>query len=127
MSLGKTSTETRALVTAPSMKPDALAVVPLRKSKRSESAQRHIRKPYTVLKSKFRLLRSSEPEGIFGQTYFKLIYVNKWRDVNLRAFDSAKYRNVDLKDKWKTLVHTARISPQQRRGQPVPQELHDRV
>jgi hypothetical protein len=30
-------------------------------------------------------------------------------------------------DKWKTLVHTASISPQQRRGEPVPQELLDRV
>lgn len=30
-------------------------------------------------------------------------------------------------DKWKTLVHTAKISPQQRRGEPVPQELLDRV
>ncbi|KAK6142167.1 hypothetical protein DH2020_005222 [Rehmannia glutinosa] len=52
----------------------------------------------------------------------------RWRDVKLRAFDSAKHRTyVDLKDKWKTLVHTARISPQQRRGEPVPQELLDRV
>ncbi|KAI3943470.1 hypothetical protein MKW92_047584, partial [Papaver armeniacum] len=51
-----------------------------------------------------------------------------WRDVKLRAFDNAKHRTyVDLKDKWKTLVHTARISPQQRRGEPVPQELLDRV
>lgn len=33
----------------------------------------------------------------------------------------------DVQDKWKTLVHTARISPQQRRGEPVPQELLDRV
>lgn len=32
-----------------------------------------------------------------------------------------------MQDKWKTLVHTARISPQQRRGEPVPQELLDRV
>ena len=32
-----------------------------------------------------------------------------------------------LQDKWKTLVHTAKISPQQRRGEPVPQELLDRV
>lgn len=32
-----------------------------------------------------------------------------------------------LQDKWKTLVHTASISPQQRRGEPVPQELLDRV
>lgn len=30
-------------------------------------------------------------------------------------------------DKWKTLVHTASIAPQQRRGAPVPQELLDRV
>lgn len=34
---------------------------------------------------------------------------------------------VVVQDKWKTLVHTARISPQQRRGEPVPQELLDRV
>lgn len=32
-----------------------------------------------------------------------------------------------VQDKWKTLVHTASISPQQRRGEPVPQELLDRV
>lgn len=32
-----------------------------------------------------------------------------------------------LQDKWKTLVHTASIAPQQRRGEPVPQELLDRV
>lgn len=32
-----------------------------------------------------------------------------------------------VQDKWKTLVHTAKISPQQRRGEPVPQELLDRV
>lgn len=32
-----------------------------------------------------------------------------------------------MQDKWKTLVHTARISPQQRRGESVPQELLDRV
>ncbi|KAF2584103.1 hypothetical protein F2Q70_00037444 [Brassica cretica] len=35
--------------------------------------------------------------------------------------------HVILQDKWKTLVHTASISPQQRRGEPVPQELLDRV
>ncbi|MQL85939.1 hypothetical protein Taro_018474 [Colocasia esculenta] len=34
---------------------------------------------------------------------------------------------VPFADKWKTLVHTAKISPQQRRGEPVPQELLDRV
>jgi len=30
-------------------------------------------------------------------------------------------------DKWKTLVHTAKISARQRRGEPVPQDLLDRV
>ena len=32
-----------------------------------------------------------------------------------------------VQDKWKTLVHTAQIAPQQRRGEPVPQELLERV
>ncbi|KAI3826687.1 hypothetical protein L1987_00739 [Smallanthus sonchifolius] len=31
------------------------------------------------------------------------------------------------KDQWKTLVHTVSISPQQKRGEPVPQDLLDRV
>ncbi|KAL0703537.1 hypothetical protein Bca4012_069962 [Brassica carinata] len=38
-----------------------------------------------------------------------------------------KHAKPSNSDKWKTLVHTARISPQQRRGEPVPQELLDRV
>jgi translation elongation factor EF-Ts len=33
----------------------------------------------------------------------------------------------DEQDKWKTLVHTASIAPHQRRGEPVPQSLLDRV
>ncbi|KAI8523786.1 hypothetical protein RHMOL_Rhmol13G0099200 [Rhododendron molle] len=54
--------------------------------------------------------------------------LTRWCNVKLRAFDHTKHRTyVDLKDKWKTLVHSARISPQQRRGEPVPQELLDRV
>ncbi|KAL0390226.1 UNVERIFIED_CONTAM: Telomere repeat-binding protein 5 [Sesamum calycinum] len=90
--------------------------VPLRKSKRSESAQRRIRRPFTVAEVEA-LVQAVEKLG-----------TGRWRDVKLRAFDSAKHRTyVDLKDKWKTLVHTARISPQQRRGEPVPQELLDRV
>ncbi|KAL0369992.1 UNVERIFIED_CONTAM: Telomere repeat-binding protein 5 [Sesamum angustifolium] len=48
MSLQKTATETKALVPIPATKPDALAVVPLRTLKRSESAQRRIRRPFTV-------------------------------------------------------------------------------
>lgn len=34
---------------------------------------------------------------------------------------------INKQDKWKTLVHTASIAPQQRRGEPVPQDLLDRV
>ncbi|XP_022874859.1 telomere repeat-binding protein 1-like isoform X2 [Olea europaea var. sylvestris] len=116
MSLEKTTTDSKALVSVPPMKAEELAIVPMRKSKHSESAQRRIRRPFTV----------SEVEALV-QAVEKL-GTGRWRDVKLRAFDNAKHRTyVDLKDKWKTLVHTARISPQQRRGEPVPQELLDRV
>lgn len=117
MDNNKSGSDSRALVTVPAMNhPRALAVVPMRKSKRSEVAQRRIRRPFSV----------SEVEALV-QAVEKL-GTGRWRDVKLRAFDNAKHRTyVDLKDKWKTLVHTARISPQQRRGEPVPQELLDRV
>ncbi|KAK8919012.1 Telomere repeat-binding protein 3 [Platanthera zijinensis] len=95
----------------------ALSLVPLGKSRRSEIAQqRRIRRPFSV----------SEVEALV-QAVEKL-GTGRWRDVKIRAFGDSKHRTyVDLKDKWKTLVHTARISPQQRRGEPVPQELLDRV
>lgn len=48
MSLQRTTSESKALVPVPSMNKDALAVVPLRKSKRSDPAQRRIRRPFTV-------------------------------------------------------------------------------
>ncbi|XP_073150186.1 telomere repeat-binding protein 2-like [Henckelia pumila] len=116
MSLQKPAAQLKALAPVPKMEPDVLAMVPLKKSKRSDSAQRRIRRPFTV----------SEVEALV-QAVEKL-GTGRWRDVKLRAFDNAKHRTyVDLKDKWKTLVHTARISPQQRRGEPVPQELLDRV
>lgn len=111
-----TATNSRALVPVPDMDVKALAVVPLCKSKRSELVQRRIRRPFTV----------SEVEALV-QAVEKL-GTGRWRDVKIRAFDHAKHRTyVDLKDKWKTLVHTAKISPHQRRGEPVPQELLDRV
>lgn len=106
----------RALVPVPAMSIDALSMVPFHKPRQSELAQRRIRRPFLV----------SEVEALV-QAVEKL-GTGRWRDVKLRAFDSAKHRTyVDLKDKWKTLVHTARISPQRRRGEPVPQELLDRV
>ncbi|CAM8916384.1 unnamed protein product [Rhodiola kirilowii] len=86
------------------------------KSKQSEAARRRIRRPFSV----------SEVEALV-QAVEKL-GTGRWRDVKLQAFENAKHRTyVDLKDKWKTLVHTAKISPQQRRGEPVPQELLNRV
>lgn len=116
MSIDKRVTDSMALISVPAMNVEALSVVPMRKSKRAEVAQRRIRRPFSV----------SEVEALV-QAVEKL-GTGRWRDVKLRAFDNAKHRTyVDLKDKWKTLVHTARISPQQRRGEPVPQELLDRV
>ncbi|WJX81843.1 hypothetical protein P8452_64676 [Trifolium repens] len=123
-SLGDTSvnnnnnmSKCRALVTVPAINMDALAVVPYRrKSGNPDFGQRRIRRPFSVLEVEA-LVQAVEKLG-----------TGRWRDVKQRAFDNAKHRTyVDLKDKWKTLVHTARISPQQRRGEPVPQELLDRV
>nr|GEV08123.1 telomere repeat-binding protein 5-like isoform X1 [Tanacetum cinerariifolium] len=110
------SVDSRALVTVPSMNAGALALGPVRKFKRAEVGQRRIRRPFSV----------SEVEALVEAV--ERLGTGRWRDVKIRAFDDAKHRTyVDLKDKWKTLVHTARISPQQRRGEPVPQELLDRV
>ncbi|KAE8656805.1 Telomere repeat-binding protein 5 [Hibiscus syriacus] len=111
----KSTTEYKALV--PEMSIETLAVGPAhKKSKQSDVAQRRIRRPFSI----------SEVEALV-QAVEKL-GTGRWRDVKLRAFDNAKHRTyVDLKDKWKTLLHTARISPQQRRGEPVPQELLNRV
>ncbi|XP_010521859.1 PREDICTED: telomere repeat-binding protein 5 isoform X3 [Tarenaya hassleriana] len=114
---GKTTSEySRALVPVPPFQAEAITVIPPRKPKRCEVAQRRIRRPFSVAEVEA-LVQAVEKLG-----------TGRWRDVKLRAFDNAKHRTyVDLKDKWKTLVHTARISPQQRRGEPVPQELLDRV
>nr|XP_043620470.1 telomere repeat-binding protein 5 [Erigeron canadensis]XP_043620471.1 telomere repeat-binding protein 5 [Erigeron canadensis]XP_043620472.1 telomere repeat-binding protein 5 [Erigeron canadensis] len=110
------SVDSRALVTVPAMNTNALTVLPMKKSKRVVMGQRRIRRPFSV----------SEVEALVEAV--ERLGTGRWRDVKLRAFDDAKHRTyVDLKDKWKTLVHTARISPQQRRGEPVPQELLDRV
>ncbi|KAL1125085.1 hypothetical protein V6Z11_A13G019900 [Gossypium hirsutum] len=109
--------ESRALVPVPAMNVEALAVVPVnQKIRKSELAQRRTRRPFSV----------SEVEALVQAV--EELGTGRWRDVKLRAFENADHRTyVDLKDKWKTLVHTAKISPQQRRGEPVPEELLDRV
>ncbi|KAJ0229066.1 Telomere repeat-binding protein 4 [Hirschfeldia incana] len=111
------SSDSRALVPVSALEPEALAVVPLNeKPKRAELSQRRARRPFSVTEVEA-LVQAVEELG-----------TGRWRDVKLRSFDNASHRTyVDLKDKWKTLVHTASISPQQRRGEPVPQELLDRV
>ncbi|KAF5729600.1 hypothetical protein HS088_TW21G01767 [Tripterygium wilfordii] len=121
-SLADTPTDTtvnhcRALVPVPAMNIETLAMVPAnRKPRRSECVQRRTRRPFSVAEVEA-LVHAVEELG-----------TGRWRDVKLRAFEDADHRTyVDLKDKWKTLVHTAEIAPQQRRGEPVPQELLDRV
>ncbi|KAM5560145.1 telomere repeat-binding protein 5-like [Rosa sericea] len=116
-SIDKTPSASQALVAVPPINAKPLAVVPFhRRSGHPAYVQRRMRRPFSV----------SEVEALV-QAVEKL-GTGRWRDVKMRAFDNAKHRTyVDLKDKWKTLVHTARISPQQRRGEPVPQELLDRV
>ncbi|KAJ7964532.1 Telomere repeat-binding protein [Quillaja saponaria] len=113
----KMTSDSRDLVTVPARSTDALAVVPTcQKTRRSDLAQRRTRRPFSV----------SEVEALVEAV--EELGTGRWRDVKLRAFENADHRTyVDLKDKWKTLVHTAKISPQQRRGQPVPQQLLDRV
>ncbi|KAH0860911.1 hypothetical protein HID58_089172 [Brassica napus] len=112
------SSDSRALVPVSALEPEALAIVPFKeKPKRTtELSQRRTRRPFSVTEVEA-LVHAVEELG-----------TGRWRDVKLRSFDDASHRTyVDLKDKWKTLVHTASISPQQRRGEPVPQELLDRV
>ncbi|KAJ6311759.1 hypothetical protein OIU77_013503 [Salix suchowensis] len=112
-----TLSDSRALVAVPPVNAEELAMVPLnQKSKRSELVQRRTRRPFSV----------SEVEALVHAV--EELGTGRWRDVKLCSFEDADHRTyVDLKDKWKTLVHTAQIAPQQRRGEPVPQDLLDRV
>ncbi|XP_042028396.1 telomere repeat-binding protein 3-like [Salvia splendens] len=109
----------KALIPAPAppMNVEPLAAIPANlKHKRSEMSQRRTRRPFSV----------TEVEALVEAV--ETLGTGRWRDVKMRAFEDADHRTyVDLKDKWKTLVHTASISPQQRRGEPVPHELLDRV
>ncbi|KAJ1389406.1 SANT/Myb domain [Sesbania bispinosa] len=113
----KLTPDSRALVVVPARSTEALPVVPVnQKTKRSELVQRRTRRPFSASEVEALVLAVEE------------LGTGRWRDVKLRAFENADHRTyVDLKDKWKTLVHTAKISPQQRRGEPVPQELLNRV
>ncbi|KAG6393478.1 hypothetical protein SASPL_147720 [Salvia splendens] len=111
--------DSKALIPAPAhpMNVEPLAAIPANfKHKRSEMSQRRTRRPFSV----------TEVEALVEAV--ETLGTGRWRDIKMRAFEDADHRTyVDLKDKWKTLVHTASISPQQRRGEPVPHELLDRV
>ncbi|KAK7385701.1 hypothetical protein VNO78_31506 [Psophocarpus tetragonolobus] len=113
----KLTPDSRALVAVPNRSTKALTLVPVnQKTRRSELVHRRTRRPFSV----------SEVEALVQAV--EELGTGRWRDVKLQAFEGADHRTyVDLKDKWKTLVHTAKISPQQRRGEPVPQELLNRV
>lgn len=109
-----------ALVVHPSVVDDSNqgpTLVPMRhRSRRADIGKRRLRRPFTVPEVEV-LVQAVEKLG-----------TGRWREIKLHAFDHAKHRTyVDLKDKWKTLVHTATIAPHQRRGEPVPLELLDRV
>lgn len=96
--------------------PDVDALVPLSRSKRLDFGQRRTRRPFSVAEVEA-LVEAVEQLG-----------TGRWKDVKFHGFGNADHRTyVDLKDKWKTLVRTASISPQQRRGKAIPQELLDRV
>ncbi|KAJ8557634.1 hypothetical protein K7X08_003259 [Anisodus acutangulus] len=109
--------DSKALAIVPPVNAEALAVVPVyHKNRHSELSKRRTRRPFSIAEVEA-LVEAVEQLG-----------TGRWRDVKMRAFDNVDHRTyVDLKDKWKTLVHTASIAPQQRRGEPVPQELLDRV
>ncbi|KAL4575082.1 hypothetical protein LXL04_021923 [Taraxacum kok-saghyz] len=109
--------DSKAIVVVPDaiLDPEVVSVTE-KPIKRFEASQRRTRRPFSV----------SEVEALVEAV--ETLGAGRWRDVKMRAFDNANHRTyVDLKDKWKTLVHTASISPQQRRGEPVPQDVLDRV
>ncbi|KAJ8562735.1 hypothetical protein K7X08_031187 [Anisodus acutangulus] len=107
----------RTLVIVSPLNAEAPVVVSVGpKNSRSELSQRRTRRPFSAAEVEA-LVEAVEQLG-----------TGRWRDVKIRAFEYADHRTyVDVKDKWKTLVHTASIAPQQRRGEQVPQELLDRV
>ncbi|XP_029128740.1 telomere repeat-binding protein 2 isoform X2 [Cajanus cajan] len=79
--------DSKELINVPEMGMEALAVIPVhQKSKRTEIAQRRIRRPFSVAEVEA-LVQAVEKLG-----------TGRWRDVKLRAFDNAKHRTyVDLK------------------------------
>ncbi|VAI51515.1 unnamed protein product [Triticum turgidum subsp. durum] len=108
----------QAIVPYGTSNPDALAIVPVvPRSRQRDFGQRRKRRPFSVAEVEL-LVEAVELLG-FG----------RWKNVKNHAFrDNEERTYVDLKDKWKNLVHTASIPPQLRRGRAIPpQDLLDRV
>ncbi|KAF7086969.1 hypothetical protein CFC21_090201 [Triticum aestivum] len=108
----------QAIVPYGTSNPDALAIVPVvPRSRQRDFGQRRKRRPFSVAEVEL-LVEAVELLG-FG----------RWKNVKNHAFrDNEERTYVDLKDKWKNLVHTASIPPQLRRGRAIPpQGLLDRV
>uniref|UniRef100_A0ACD5YW94 Uncharacterized protein n=1 Tax=Avena sativa TaxID=4498 RepID=A0ACD5YW94_AVESA len=95
----------------------ALAIVPAPRSKQRDFGQRRKRRPFSI------------PEVVSLVEAVEKLGFGRWKNVKYHAFgDNQERTYVDLKDKWKNLVHTASIPPQLRRGQAIPsQDLLDRV
>ncbi|XP_071713629.1 telomere repeat-binding protein 3-like [Rutidosis leptorrhynchoides] len=103
--------DNKALVPVPPLKDGSHSLQAI-----DHKSKRRIRRPFSV----------SEVEALVEAV--ETLGTGRWCNIKMRAFADANHRTyVDLKDKWKTLVHTANIAPQQRRGAPVPQYLLDRV
>ncbi|XP_047078488.1 telomere-binding protein 1-like [Lolium rigidum] len=94
-----------------------LAIVPHPRSKQRDFGQRRKRRPFSI------------PEVVSLVEAVEKLGFGRWKNVKYHAFgDNQERTYVDLKDKWKNLVHTASIPPQLRRGQAIPtQDLLDRV
>lgn len=89
MSNHKSTTDSKALVTVPEMTVEALTVVPMhRKSKRSEVAQRRIRRPFSVAEVEA-LVQAVEKLG----TGRYILFINK-QGISLRI----KYNKIRSKE-----------------------------
>ncbi|GJZ33061.1 hypothetical protein Tco_1443928 [Tanacetum coccineum] len=106
---------TKAIVPITPVNPEALSVVPMNNklSKRSELSQNRTRRPFSVTEVEA-LVEAVENLGTgrCEMPHLAILFL---------------LNGSTLFDKWKTLVHTSSISPQQRRGESVPQDLLDRV
>ncbi|KAM0852742.1 hypothetical protein ACQ4PT_051554 [Festuca glaucescens] len=86
MTMQETSESSRAIVPVASPNAEALAIVPVSKSKRATMGQRRIRRPFSL----------PEVESLVDAV--EQLGTGRWRDVKMLAFDNTDHRTyVDLK------------------------------